>query len=264
MRSCVQPGKGYAMFWGQRAIKLTGLVLLLLASAVIIDAVLETAILGDADPFDRGDTEGILLDINDNESLFFIGSGIAVVADGFALLATAGMLWLVFRDRSPVLAVLGLVGLMAASAAFLISDAGYVTTALLAADFVEEGGPAGIPAGDPATLQAARAVMAFSALADLLGLLVLALGLIAFGSVVAWAPEGAVNPPRWLGFLGIASSVALLSTWTIVFEEYVGWTAGGIGILGTLLFVLILGGWLLSRPDEGRVPAASKPLAEAI
>lgn len=252
------------MFWGRRSVRLTGLVLLLLASAVTVDAVGETAILGYADGFNRNDVEGILLDINDNESLFFIGSGIAVLADGIGLVAAAAMLWPVFRDRSPVLTVAGLVGLVSASAAFLASDAAYLTTAVLAADFAEEGGPAGIPAGDPATLQAARAVIAFASLADLLGLVVLAAGFIAFASVIAWAPEGAVNPPRWLGFLGIASSVAVLFTWTFVVEEGVGWTVGGIGIIGTLLFILILGGWLLSRTEEDRAPVAGSPLSDAV
>jgi hypothetical protein len=259
-----EPGKGSEVFWEQRSTKLTGMTLLFLAVVVIIDIVLEAAILGESNGLARGDTEAIISDIYDNEGVFLAGSAIAVVSDGIALIATAALLWLLLRDRSPVLATLGLVGLVGASAAFIVSDAGYVTTYLLAADFVEEGGPAGVPAGDPATLQSARTVIAFSTLADLFGLITLAAGTISYASIVAWAPVGAANPPRWLGVIGAASASVMSLIWMVTLQEDVGFMLGGIGILGTLMFISILGGWLLSQPGQDTAPASGRQLPEAI
>lgn len=246
------------MFWADRTNKLAGVTLLLLAALVIVDAVLETVALGDADPMARSDIEGMLRDINDNGASFFLGTAFSIASDAVVLVAAAAMVYLVFRDRSQALALFAFVGLFAAGVAFLAADAASMTVGLLAADFVEGGGPGGIAAGDPVILQSARAVAAFGGLADLIGLTALAFGLLALGSLLAWAPGAEMNPPRWLGGLAVLSGLALLLSWVGAAAEDVGITLSLIGIVGSLLWLVILGGWLLFQPDRGQVrPAAA-------
>lgn len=244
------------MFWADRTNKLAGVTLLLLAALAIIALVLETVALGDADPMARGDIEDALRDINDNEAVYFLGTAVDI-ADEVVVLAAAALLYLVFRDRSRALALFGAFGLVAAGVAFLAADTAELTVGLLAADFVEEGGAGGIAAGDPVILQSARAVAAFEGLADLIGLTTLAFGVLALGSLLAWAPDAEANPPRWLGGLAVLSGLALLLTWIVAAAEAVGITLSLIGLIGSLLWLVILGGWLLIQPERGEARAAA-------
>ncbi|MBI2913791.1 MAG: DUF4386 family protein [Chloroflexi bacterium] len=239
------------MFWADRTNKVAGVTLLLLAALVIVNLVLVTAAVGDADPVKRGDIEGMLRDINDNKALFFLGTAFSIATDAAALLAAAAMLYLVFCDRSRVLALLAFVGLLAAGIAFLAADTASLTVGVLAADFVEKGGAGGIAADDPVILQSARAVAAFSGLADPIGNTALGFGLLALGSLLARAPEGEVNPPRWLGGLAILSGLAMLLGWVVAADTDTGIVVISIGIIGTLLLLVILGGWLLIQPERG-------------
>src|SRR3989304_4484767 len=65
-----------------------------------------------------------------------------------------------------------------------------------AADVGEKGGPGGTAAGAPVILQSARAVAAFAGMADPIGNTALGFGLLALGSLLAWARDGGGNPPR--------------------------------------------------------------------
>jgi len=246
------------MFWADRSNKVAGVTLLLLVALVIVNTVLVTAAVGDADPLKRGDIEGMLRDINDNEALYFLGIAFSIATDAVVLLAAAAMLYLVLRDRSRVLAMLGFAGLLASGIAFLAADTASLTVGVLAADFVEKGGAGGIAAGDPVILQSARAVAALQGLADSIGNTALGFGLLALGSLLAWAPAGEVNPPRWLGGLAILSGLAMLLSWVAAANEDVGIVIVSIGIIGTLLLLVILGGWLLIQPERGEArPAAA-------
>lgn len=238
------------MFWADRINRVAGITLLLVVILAIVNLVLVTAAVGDADPLKRGDVENMLIDINDNEALFFLGIAFSIATDAAALLAAAAMLFLVFRDRSPALATFAFVGLFASGIAFLVADAANLTVGVLAADFVNEGGPGGIAAGDPVILQSARAVAAFAGLADLIGNTALGVGLLSIGALLAWAPKGEVNPPRWLGALSILASLGTLLGWVILAAEDVGIALISVGIIGTLLWLVILGGWLLIQPER--------------
>lgn len=238
------------MFWAERSTKLAGIALLVLAAAVIVDAVLETAVVGEANALARADIEGMLVDINDNESLHYIGGGFAVVADSIALLSVAALLYLLFRERSQVLSLFFLAGTLAGAVCFMIADAASISLGLLAADFVEKGGPGGVAAGDASTLQVARATAAILTVADFVGLTILSLSFLSLGSILAWAPAAETNPPRWIGGLLSASSVFLLLTWLFLANEDVGFALSGIGIVGSLLSIIILAGWLLVRSEQ--------------
>lgn len=246
------------MFWADRTNKLAGITLLLLVILVIVNIVLVTAAVGDADPLKRGDLENMLRDINDNEALFFIGTAFSIATDAVVLLAAAAMLFLVFRDRSPVLALFTFAGLVASGVAFLATDAASLTAGVLAADFVEKGGAGGIAAGDPVILQSARAIAVFAGLTDPIGSTALGFGLLALGALIAWAPAGEVNPPRWLGGLAVVSGLTTLLGWIYLADTLTGGVILTIAIVGTLLSLLILGVWLLIQPESGKGrPAAA-------
>lgn len=238
------------MFWADRISKLAGITLLLLVVLGLIGTgLLETLALGDNDPTARGDVEGLLRDINDNKALFMTGLAFDHASNALVLLA-APLLYLLLRDRSQPLAFFTFIGLAAAGIAFLASDAASMAVGLLAADFLEEGGAGGLAAGDPAILQSARAVAAFAGLVDLVGLTPLALGFVALGALLGWAPEAEFNPPRWLGGLAVVSGVSLLLSWVTLASIVVGAALSAAGIIGSLLLLVILGGWLVLQPER--------------
>ena len=54
-----------------------------------------------------------------------------------------------------------------------------------------------------------------------------------------------------------SSGLAMLLGWVIVADTDTGAVLLGIGIIGTLLLLVILGGWLLIQPERGEArPAA--------
>jgi hypothetical protein len=250
------------MFWESRTEKWAGVALLLLVALVIINIALVTAAVGDADPTKREDIEGILRDINDEKALFALGTASSIATDAVLLPLVAVLLYLVFCARSRALALLGLVGFASAAVMFLVADAASVAVAFLAEDFVEDGGPGGIAAGDPLILESARAVAAVAALMEPTGTTVLALGLLAVGTLVAWAPQAEVNPPRWLGGLAIVSGLAMVISWVGAASADAGVAIVTLGYVGTMLFFAILGGWLLVRPESETRPASGLAYGE--
>jgi len=58
--------------------------------------------------------------------------------------------------------------------------------------------------------------------------------------------------------LAILSGLAMLLSWVAAANEDVGIVIVSIGIIGTLLLLVILGGWLLIQPERGEArPAAA-------
>ena len=249
------------MFWADRTSKLAGIALLVLVPFTVASAILTAIVEEDAFLVSRGDVEGFLVDVNDNETVYALGTALDIVNDTVLLVAMAALVFLVFRDRSQVLATLFLVGFLVAAAAFVTADAAQFTLLLLAADFVEEGGAGSIVAGDPTILQTARAAGAFSVLSDMAGITSLAFGLLALSALILTAPQGAVNPPRWLGGLGAVSSVLLALLWTAFANDDVGFSLSGLGIIGSMVFLLVLGGWLLMSPEPERGIGEARPAA---
>lgn len=242
------------MFFADRITKMAGVALLLLAALLVITSIVDTAAVGDANPLARGDTEALLADINDNQSLVAVNAAFNIAIDTVVLLVIAAVLYLLFRDRSRVLALFAAFGFLGAGVAFTAGDAGGLTLLFLAADFVEEGGPGGIATGDPVILESARVVSAFLMLSVLTGVTALGFGLIALGALLTWAPEGEVNPPRWLGALAILAGVGMFLNWVMAANWEIGVVFAFAGGILALLLLVILGGWLLMQP-EPRVAA---------
>jgi len=240
------------VFWSDQPNRLTGIVLIALAVSTLLSFIFGIAV-SDVDIFERDKIDDLLVDIEDNKWAVVLRLIFGIAAHAAFGVAAGAALYLLLRDRSRRYALFGLGSILVAQAAFLVGDAGENTMVNLASDFAE-GGPDGFDAGDPAILRDARSVGIFLSSAQILGFTALSLGLIAFGVIVGWAPVGAVNPPRWLGWLGVIAGVAGILSWLIVTGEWAG-IFFAINGLGTLIFLVVLGGWLLMKPEE----AAAEP-----
>jgi hypothetical protein len=237
------------VFWANRTNKVVGVTLLLLPALSII-GFLASAPIGDIDPFDRASVEELLHSINDNRRLFILSIVPFVLTDTIVLVAVAPLLYLTFYDRSQSLALIGAFGILTSVAAFAIHEVVSMTLPFLAADLFNAGGPGSIPPGDPTILQSARTLSVIQGLMALFGQTGMGFGLIAFGVLLAWAPKGIFNPPRWLGALGILAGTSAVFTWLFLVNH----TAGGIVTLvaetATMVMLITLGVWLLRQPAQ--------------
>ncbi|MBI1885075.1 MAG: DUF4386 family protein [Chloroflexi bacterium] len=236
------------MFFGMGTSRIAGLSLLLLAAALILTIAFSFGVT-DANVFERDEVEEFLTDINGNEALFVLATALSIAVDAVIGLAAGAALYVLFRDRSRILALFGFAFILANGIAFLASDASNFVMLKLAEDFVEKGGPAGIGAGDAVILEVARAVGIFGAMTAQVSFTALSAGLITFGVIIAWAPAGAVTPPWPFGWLAVASGILGLFTWLITVTD------GAFGLiiahaLLTLAWLILLGPWLLLRAPE--------------
>src|SRR2546428_9908879 len=143
------------MLWTDRINRLAGLLLMLLAIGIIVNTVAMLSV-SDSDPFERDEIKQFLTDFQDNKGAAVVFAASNVVTDVLSILVV-GALYLLFRERNRVLATLGLVLILAASAGFIVADGGVFAVINLASDF-KEGGPGGLAAGGKSILEVARAV----------------------------------------------------------------------------------------------------------
>jgi hypothetical protein len=240
-------GKETEMLWSDYPKRLTAIVLILFAVTIVVTVIASSAV-GENDPFERDKVDDFLVDIEDNKGAAIVGLIAAIVGHAVFGIAAGAGLYLLFRDRSRLYALFGLSAVLLAQGAFLVEDAGTNTLINLASDFAE-GGPEGFEAGDPAILRDARSVAILSSSAQILGITALSLGIIAFSAVIGWAPAGAVNPPRWFGWIGVIAGVAGILTWLIVAGDWAGIFFAVSG-LATLVWLIGLGVWLIRRGGD--------------
>ncbi len=224
-----------------------GVVLLLLAAALIVNAIMMFTIT-DSDVFDRDEIDNVLVDIKDHHGAYVVSEVAGILVDGALGIAAAASLYMVFRERNRRLALLGLAFLLVASAAFLAADAAGFVMGDLASDF-KEGGAGGIAAGDRNILEVARAVGIFQGVAGQLGFTALSLGILSLGLLIGWAPEARAVPPRALGWVATFAGVVGIFAWLVVVADaaFVLFIIAG---LAQLIFLIGLGLWLLRTPEE--------------
>ncbi len=248
------------MQWTNQINRVAGISLLLLALGIILSIVFDVATT-DADPFERSEVEEFLRDINGNEASAILATIADLAIDAAIGIAAAVGLYLVFRERNRLLALFGFALIFGGSIAFIAADAGTVPLIVLAEDFVEKGGAGGISTGDDVILQTARAIAIWQIAVELTAFTALGAGILAFGSLIAWTPAGAqANPPRWIGWLAVLAGVTTVPVWLIAASDvfFFLFVVGGIALL---IFLIILGIWLLMQPEAGeaRPPAAPAP-----
>jgi hypothetical protein len=244
------------MYLSNKIVMLAGLVMVLLAIGIIVN-VGASFTTGNNDPFNKDETAKFLKDVNDNQTAYIVGGAAGIVVDGFLGVAVAAMFYLLFRDRSRLLATLALVGVLINSALSLLVDGNNILLTVIASDFVK-GGPNNIPAGDPSILEVGRYAGIITLAFGNVSLTALGLGLGALGILIAKAPAGGVNPPRWLGWVAIFAAACAELAWFVVvinpaFVFFIG------NLLASLVFLFGLGIWLLMhqdlKPAESLAPA---------
>jgi hypothetical protein len=235
------------MSWTERVARIGGLVLLLLAAFFIINLAVSIAI-SDSSFGSRSEAADYLADIHDNKELFGLVIATNVVTDTIFSAGVAGLLWLLFRERDMTLATLGSVIIVAASGAFMATDSASFAVLVLAEDFAE-GGPVGVAAGDPATLEAGRAIGVIFEAGSQVAFTGVATGIGLYSLMFAFSREGALNPPRWIGWAGIVAAAAAYLSWLAVASE-VAFVFFIIAGLAMLVWLIALGVWLLARGDE--------------
>lgn len=246
------------MYLNDRIAFLGGLAFILIAACTIVIVAMTATSTGEEDPFERKDVPQFLEKLNDNEEQVFVGIGASILSDGVLVLVASVAFFVLFRDRSFGLATLGMLALIATATLSLVNDFLTIMSTMIAADYVK-GGADGVAAGDPATLELGRFVgvagfVLFNVLNTTFGV-----GMVAIGTLLARAPRGAVNPPRWLGWVAIVSGVSSELAWLVVAGDvfFIFFPLGG---LTSLIVFFGLGGWLIAR---GGQPVASTSFAPA-
>jgi len=240
------------MLWADRLPRLGGIVLLLLSIAIIVSVVASMGI-SENDPFMRSEIKGYLQDIAGHNTEAICGLIASILADSVLGILAAVTLFTLFRDRAPALATAALVLIVAAAAAFMVAD-GLTAAVINVANDFSEGGPEGVAAGSPQILEVGRAMAIAQGDAEQIGWTALSAGFLLFGAIIAWAPAGAVNPPRWLGIVSVIAGVAGFLTWIMVAGDaaFVFFIIGG---LAQLVVLIGLGIWLLMRGEAQTSPA---------
>jgi Domain of unknown function (DUF4386) len=226
--------------------------LLLLPVVVLLGVLLSFAAGADADVFDRDQADDLLKSIHDSAGLYFFSVGVSIVGDVLAL-GVAAILYLLFKARSPLLALFALVGILGGAIGGFSADAADLTLGYLAGDFAEGG--AGVPAGDPTILQTARTVGIAGVAAVEVAWMALGFALVSLGILVGWARPGGVDPPRWMGPWAIAAGIAWFLTWFAAVSD-AAQIFLVVGLLGTELWIFVLGVWLLRKPSHARAATA--------
>lgn len=246
------------MYLNDRATFIGGLAMVLLALSTVAVVVLTATSMGEADPFNRSEVAEFLTDVNDNRTSVFATAAVGFINDGVIAMVVAAMFFLLFRDRSPVLATMAMVGVAAGATISLISDLNTVMLGIVARDFAEGSGT--IPATDSSAFEVGRLLGMISMAIGLVMLTPIGLGLVSVGWLIARAPAGAVNPPRWLGWVAIVSGSTCWLAWLVVANEAF-FVFFPINLLTTLVFLIGTGSWLITRRSEQPIAMAAAPSA---
>lgn len=239
------------MYLTNKVVPITGIVVILLVIGLLV-TIGASFSSGEYSPFEKDEVAKFLTDVNDNRTAVLITGAVGIIVDGFLGVALAALLYVLFRDRSRVLATVAFAGLLIQSALSLMVDGNNILLAIIARDFVD-GGPTGVSAGDPAILEVGRYVGMLTFLFTNVLFTSLGLALIALGSIITSAPAGAINPPRWLGWVACFAGACAELAWLVViidpaFVFFIG------NFLGSIIFLIGLGVWLLMHQDLQPAP----------
>ena len=239
---------------GTQLNRAVGVLFIVFPVLIVVSVILSQIAVGDdVDPARDAIAES-LADINDNEGAYLVGVAFDTASNVIGV-ALAAAVYVLFRGRDRVLALVAFAGLLAANITFMIADIGWFTLHRLAEDLAE-GGAGG--AGDAEVLELARTVAWMTGYSQLVSLSFLGSGLIVLGALIAFSRQSdgttaaASTVPRWVGWLAAASGTLILLSWLATIDEAL-FLIALIGLLGSLVFQLSLAWWLLKAAEE---PAA--------
>lgn len=241
------------MLWTKNFSKIAGVILLLLVVCQLL-AFFLSAGTGDQNPLEKDEIASLLTDIHDNETLYAVSGVFELAVDSVLGIAAAAVLYLLFRRRDRVLATLGLVFILGATVVFMAADSAAVALLFVADDFVN-GGAEGIAPGADATLEIGRIVSLTYGITLQTASTALAAGHIVAGSLISFSPAGAgANPPRWIGWTAIIAGILIIASW-LLFVSVGLFVLLIVGMIFSLIWLVLLGGWLLMFAPEDMVIA---------
>lgn len=235
----------------QRLTNLGGIILIVAAITTLVVVGLTIPSSSDKSPFERDEVAEFLTDTNDNEGAFAIGIAVAIFNDGVMGPLLAAVLYVLFRDRNPLLATISALGVAIGATLALMSDAGNILLSVVAEDFVE-GGANDVAAGDAATLQLGRFVGMMTFVLFNTAFTAYGTALVAIGTLLV-GPPGRINPPKWLGWLAIVAGLCAWAAWGVVAAEAL-FIFFPLNLLTTTIFSIGLGWWLLQHSDLEPAP----------
>lgn len=243
------------MLWSERINRLAGAALVILAGLVIVNTALFISTMSDADVFSRTEINDYLKDLQDNRTVAGLTLATSILIDTIFGILAAGLIYILLSGRNRTLALLGAIFIVAASAVFMVADGLTFSLIYLADDFAK-GGAGGLPAGNATTVEIARVVAVGQSALLQAGFTALATGFLAYSILIVGAPLGAVNPPRWIGWVGIISALAGYLSWLIVLSDnfFPFFIITG---LAQLIWLLGFGIWLLMKGDNTGTAAAA-------
>jgi hypothetical protein len=228
MNVSAELGEKRAEALSQRALeRIAGGLLVVYMAAVIVSVAARVASSADQEPF-----RASLQLIGANQGLY-LTSLTSNLISSFLLAALAGGLYLTFRLYQWNLALLGAFMFLAAGLIWTVSNISGLALAQLAQEFAAASGSQA-----DMLMTSARAVELMREFAGKTAFSLAALGLLAFGGLIAWSRA----MPRWLGWLAVIVGILTLFIWYDAAPAL-----HRIGGAGYLLWLLLTGGWLLLR-----------------
>jgi hypothetical protein len=229
--------------------------MLLLAACTVTIVALTATSGGENDPYDRAEAAKFLTDLAANQNGMIAAGAVGVFSDALVALVVATMLFVLFRDRSSVLAPMMLVGVVAAAIISASNDVVGMLLTIVADDFVN-GGPSGVAAGDPAALELGRFLGMVQFGMFLAINVAFGLALASLGTILSFSPQGAVNPPRWLGWVALISAAACWLSALVFVNEWL-FVFFPVQLITSLLVFIGLGAWLVMRGERSSTLAAT-------
>jgi hypothetical protein len=239
------------MYLSNRLYVITGLVLIAIAICFLIGGGVGMAV-SSTDPTSKADTKNMLQDINDHHTLAVISTVLSVLLDSALTLAISGLTYLVFRDRSRLLATTFLIAFIGSSVLSSVTDGINASTIVLAKDFVHSG--AGLNAGDPAILELTHVLQTISSLVGSWGGTMLAIAFLTLGWLIARGPAGNVNPPKPIGWIIIVAGIASAAGWAQFATGAIGFLSFIVFAITTFIFTIWLGIWLITNSSKLPLP----------
>ena len=185
---------------------------------------------------DVDDFRGTLEDIVGNRSRYLVSHSFSILGN-FLIIASAALLYLLFREYDRSLAMLGAFALVAAGATFLAADAVALALEPLAQDVAATVGPQ-----RDTLLSSARSFALASKWGNFVGITFIGLSVLSFGALIVWS-----RPiPRLLGWLGVGGGILLVLVWLVAISDAL-FVIPFIGLIAVLLWLLTLGTWLIAR-----------------
>ncbi len=166
-----------------------------------------------------------------NQHLYSTSMYSGIVANLLLVVLAAG-LYSIFAVHQVPLARVGEVLLLSAAIVSLMSSGSGLAVVSLIQEFSGEQLRPGSVLGSTQAVESIRAAF------GRIGFTLSALGVIALGTLIAWSG----TLPKWLGWLGIAAGVSMFFIWVEAAT-----TIHRLGGAGYLLWLAIMGGWLVVR-----------------